>query len=198
MIQQRARNWWLVGLRGFLSVLFGVLALAVPWTTLNVLIIFFGAYALVDGISALVAALAGPPGTRRGPLILEAFCGIVAGFIAFFWPGAWALGFAFLMAGWALVTGVFEILAAFRMEGEGASRVWLGLAGVASVVFGILVAVNPASGLFFFILVLGIYAIIFGGTLLILAYRLRRMRGTGRGGNAIWTSGSGGGLSAAP
>ncbi|HEX7125288.1 MAG TPA: HdeD family acid-resistance protein [Thermodesulfobacteriota bacterium] len=167
-------SWWVVALRGALNVLFGVLAFAWPAATFVVLVALFGAYAFVNGLFALGAAIFGRTWTgRRWPLVLEGVVGIGAGLVTLFLPGITAVALIALVAIWAIANGVFEIVEAIRLrrviEGE-----WLlGLAGLLSVVFGILVVLFPAAGALSIIWLIGAYAIVFGVVLVALGFRLR-------------------------
>ncbi len=169
-----ARNWWALALRGLFAVLFGLIALAWPGIALGALVLLFGAYALVDGIFAIIAAVrAAETHARWGALAIEGIAGIVAGIVAFAVPGLTAIVLLYVIAFWALVTGVFELTTAIRLRKEIKGEWTLGLAGVASVVFGILLLLFPGAGALAVVWLIGAYALIFGGLLLMLAIRLR-------------------------
>jgi len=177
-----ARNWWAVAIRGLVAVLFGILALVVPHLTLAVLILLFGAYALADGIFGIVAAVrAAERGARWGTLLVEGLWGVAIVAVAFIWPGETALVLLYLIAFWAIFTGVFEILAAVRLRREIVNEWLLGLAGLASVVFGVLLVVFPGAGALTVIWLIGAYALVFGVLLLGLAFRLRNSSTAGSG-----------------
>jgi uncharacterized membrane protein HdeD (DUF308 family) len=168
-----ADRWWALAIRGLAGVLLGIAAFAWPAITLAVIVILFGAYLLVDGVFALVAGVTG----RSWLLILEGVLGIVAGILALLWPAITALVLLFLVAAWAILTGLLELSAAYLLR-RVLRREWLlVLAGLASVLFGILLIVNPRAGLLTLVWLTGAYALVFGVILLVLAWRLRRMRG---------------------
>ena len=147
MVELIGRHWWAVGLRGVAALLFGILALAWPVHTLVVLVALFGAYALVDGIFALVATVRAATRHRAwGLLLLEGLGGIAAGIVTFAWPGITALALLYVIAAWALVTGVLEVAAAFTARAEVAPAWLIGLSGVASVIFGMLLILFPGAG----------------------------------------------------
>lgn len=175
MIESLARNWWAVGIRGIAAIIFGVLAFIWPDITLIALALLFGAYALVDGVLSLVAAIRGVPRVAQGRwlLALEGILGIAAGILAFIWPDITALVLLLLIGAWAIVTGVLEIIAAVRLRREIEGEWVLALAGLASIVFGALVFINPSAGALAVVWLIGAYAIIFGIALLVLAWRLR-------------------------
>lgn len=147
MIASLARNWWALALRGLFAILFGILAFIWPGVTVGALVILFGAYALVDGIFALVGAFRAAEAHQRWwPFVWEGLFGIAAGLIAFIYPGMTALMLLYIIAFWAILTGIFEISAAIRLRKEIVGEWALGLGGVASLVFGILLIVYPGAG----------------------------------------------------
>ena len=171
-----ARSWQSLALRGLAAVLFGLLTLVWPDVTLLVLVTLFGAYALVDGVAALVAAFRGPPEARahRGTLVLEGLLSVAAGIVAFVWPDITALALLYLIAAWAVVTGILEIVAAVALRRELENEWFLGLMGAASVLFGVLLFARPGAGALTVTWLIGAYAVAFGALLLALAWRLRR------------------------
>jgi uncharacterized membrane protein HdeD (DUF308 family) len=169
------RNWWALALRGIFAILFGLAAFLIPGVTLAVLVALFGAYAVVDGVLAIVAGVrAAERHERWWSLVLKGLAGIVAGVLAFIWPALTALALLYLIAGWAIVTGVLEIVAAVhlhRAHGE-----WLLiLNGVLSILFGLFAIVWPGAGVLTLLWMIGVYAIVFGAVLLVLAFRLRNL-----------------------
>jgi len=167
--------WWILGIRGLLAVLFGLAAIVWPRLTLLVLVLLFGAYALVDGVIAVVVSLqVRRVFTRWWVLLLEGLVGIIAGLLTFLWPGITALVLLYVIAFWAIVTGVFEIAAALSGWLPVAQEWSLALAGVLSVLLGVLLAILPGVGLLSLVWLIGVYAIVFGVLLLIRAFQLRR------------------------
>lgn len=178
MMEVLARNWWVLALRGLVGVLFGLLALAWPGLTLGVLVLFWGAYALVDGVFALAAAVrAAERHTRWGALLVEGIVGMAAGIVTFLWPGITALILLLLIAFWAIVTGILEIGAAIRLRREITDEWALALGGIASVIFGVLLLIRPGIGALAVVWLIGAYALFFGLLLLVLAFRLRSHHG---------------------
>jgi uncharacterized membrane protein HdeD (DUF308 family) len=171
-------NWWLLALRGLLAVLFGVLAFMWPGATLLTLVWLFGAFALVNGILSLVLAAKTPKGYPKvGSLIFAGLLGILAGLLAFVMPGITALGLLILIAAWAIATGVMELVAAVRLRKIIANEWLLVLAGIASVIFGIILLVQPAAGALALVWLIASWAIVFGILLMILAFRVRNWKG---------------------
>jgi uncharacterized membrane protein HdeD (DUF308 family) len=162
---------WALILRGILAIVFGILVWVWPGLSLLVLIILFGIFALASGIAALVAAFRAHRSHRGWWLLaVSGVLGIAAGIVAFVWPGETALILLYIVAIWAIVTGVSEIAAAFT-PGRTSTDEWLlVLSGVISIIFGILLFVFPGTGLLALVWLLGIYAIIYGITLIISAF----------------------------
>ena len=174
-----AQNWWAIAIRGVCGIVFGLIALFLPGATILTLVLFFSAYMLVDGIFGVVAAVrAASHHQRWGLLVLEGVLNIAVGVIAFIWPGLTAVTFVLLIAAWAIVTGVLEIVAALRLHPE-YGRWWLILSGAASVIFGVLLVVAPLAGVIVVTWWIGAFALIFGIMLLVLAFRLRARKDMG-------------------
>src|SRR4051795_6260456 len=133
----------LLGVRGLLAVVFGVLALAWPGITVLVLAFVFAAYVLVDGIGMIISGIGGRGG-RRWSYVLAGVVGVIAGLAAAFWPGVTVLVLVLWAAAWAVVTGVLEIAAAVR--GGGSGRWLVALAGVLSIIAGFFVLIWPGIG----------------------------------------------------
>lgn len=171
-----SRNWWVFLLRGILAVIFGILAFIWPGTTLLTLIILFGAYALVDGIFAIIAGVAGYGTTERWwAEVIEGVLGMVIGLMTLLWPGATALVVLYFIAAWAIVTGILEIAAAIQMRRYISGEWLLFLSGAVSVLFGVLLFIFPEAGALSLIAFIGAFAILFGSLLIVLALRLRSL-----------------------
>jgi len=169
-----SRDWWIFALRGVAAILFGVLAFASPGITLATLVLLFGAYAFVDGVSLIIALARGDAGARRHAwsVAIMGALGIVASIVTFVWPGITALTLLYLVAIWAITMGVFQVVAAIALRREIEGEFWMGLGGVMSVVFGVLLVVSPGTGLVALVWLVGAWAIVFGASSLGLAYRL--------------------------
>jgi uncharacterized membrane protein HdeD (DUF308 family) len=163
LLRALGQNWWLFLLRGLAAIAFGILTLIWPGITLLTLLIFFGAYALIDGIFALGAGIFGrQPVMPRWWLIIVGVAGIVAGIGTFVWPGLTAILLLFFIAGWAIVTGIFQIVGAIILHKEIENEWWLVLEGVLSLLFGIAIMVWPGAGALALVWLIGWYAILFG------------------------------------
>jgi uncharacterized membrane protein HdeD (DUF308 family) len=175
-----ARNWWVLVVRGLLAILFGILAFVWPELTVVALVALFGAFALVDGVFALVAAFRAHERRRDWwAFALEGLFGIALGVLAFLWPDVTAFALLYLIAAWCVITGIFEIAAAIRLRKVIRGEFFLGLAGVFSIAFGVLVVVFPGAGAVAIVWAIAVYAILFGALLIALGLRLRRIRPQG-------------------
>jgi uncharacterized membrane protein HdeD (DUF308 family) len=171
-----AQNWWAIALRGALAIVFGVIALFLPGPTIAALVLLFAAYMLVDGAFAIVAGVrAARRHERWGMLVLEAIIDFAAAAIALFAPIATVIGVVWLMAAWAIVSGVVLTAAMFRLQ-VAHGRWLMGLSGVLSVICGGLLLIWPAAGAVVLTWWMGAYALVFGIALLALAFKLRRRR----------------------
>lgn len=178
MLTLFAGDWRVIAVRGIAAIAFGLVTLVWPGLTVWALVLLFGVYAFVDGITALVAAFTNEPAarSRRGWLAVEGICGVVAGIVAFAWPSITALALLYLIAAWAIVTGVVEIGAAIEFRRVIRDGWLLGLVGVASAVFGIVLMITPGAGALVITWLIGWYAVFFGVMLLMLAWRVRRIQ----------------------
>ncbi len=178
MLETLSRYWWVVALRGLFAVAFGAVALLKPDATLSVLVALFGAYAIFDGLFALAGALAGgrAENDRRRTLLVEGIVGVVTGIVTFVWPNVTVFVLLWLIGFRAVVTGGLQIATAVRLRRELKNEWLLVLSGLISIAFGIYVAAFPQQSAIVVMLLIGIYAIAFGITLIGLAVRLRQHR----------------------
>ena len=169
-----ARYWWLILLRGIAAIIFGVLAFIWPGITLVTLVLFWGAFALVDGILALAHAIMGGNVGSRWWLALIGVLGIIVGLLTFLMPGVTALVLLVFIAAWAIVLGVFQIVGAIRLRKEIDNEWTLALGGALSVLFGIVLLVAPGAGALGLIWAIAAYAIVFGVLLVMAALKLKK------------------------
>jgi uncharacterized membrane protein HdeD (DUF308 family) len=175
MVHALAKNWWMLLLRGVAAVIFGVLTFAWPGMTLLTLIMFYGAFALIDGVLAIVAAITGGAPAPRWWLAIVGLLGIATGLVVFMMPGLTALVLLYFIAGWAIATGVFQIIGAIRLRKEIDDEWYLILGGLISVLFGIGVMMAPGAGALALLWVIGIYAVVIGVIMVGLAFRLKKL-----------------------
>ncbi len=169
-----ARNWWVFVLRGVFAILFGVVAFMRPGITLEVLVLLFAFWALFDGVLALIGSIGAAEAHEPWwPLVLIGLLGIAAGVVTLKWPGITALALLLVIAYWSIFRGILEIAAAVRLRNMIQGESWLILGGIASIAFGALLVLYPGPGLLAVVWLVGIYAVIFGISLLMLGFRLR-------------------------
>ena len=167
--------WWLVLLRGILAILFGLFALFAPGTALLALVFVFGAYAILDGITAIVAGVRHRKDEPHwGWHVVQGVVSRIAGIVAFAWPGVTVLAILFVIAFWSIINGVAQIIESFAMRRRGASTWgWSLASGVVSVLFGIVLLAQPGAGLITLLLLVGAFSLVFGVVLVVWALRLR-------------------------
>ena len=170
-----ARLWWAFLVRGILGIAFGVVLVLFPSIGLVAVIALFAAWAIIGGVSALIGAWQGRGHRDWWLTLLEGIAGIVAGLVAILLPGLAALGLLFVIAFWAIVTGVLQIWFAIRMRDQIRGELWLALSGVIAVLFGILLVIFPGGGILSVLLLAGLFSIAFGIAMSVLGFRLRRL-----------------------
>ena len=168
--------WWMVLLRGVFTVIFGLVALVSPGIALLTLVWVFGFYAILDGISAIAIGIR----TRGEPhwvwTIIQGVVSVLAGLVALFWPGVTALALLFVVAFWAIVLGIGEVAGAFASRRSGSKAWgWTLATGVLNVVFGIVLLIWPASGILTLVWLVGIFMLVGGVALIVLAFRVRSL-----------------------
>jgi uncharacterized membrane protein HdeD (DUF308 family) len=179
MRQLLSENWWVVAIRGLLAIGFGLVMLVLPGVTFEILVLSFGIYALLDGIFTLGSAFRrSNPRKRWWVLIFEGLLNLVAGVLTFLIPAVSAQFIVVLIAVWAVTTGVSEIGAAIRLRREIVGEWLLGLGGILSVLFGVLMFVASGFEAVVAIVLVGTYAIAFGLVVLLLGLRLWSARRT--------------------
>ena len=168
------RNWWAVVLRGVVALVFGVMTIFNPALTVAVLVLLFGAYAVVNGLFTIIQAVANRHGERHwAALVVSGILSVALGLLTFFMPGVTGIVLLYLIAAWAIIVGVTEIMTAIRLRKVVTGEWLLILAGVVSVLFGVLLIVFPGAGAIAVALWIGTYAIVLGVLLIALGFRLR-------------------------
>ena len=177
MLTYISKHWWLLLLRGIAAIIFGLLAWALPAITLWAVVLLFGAYAIVDGVVAIVNSFSGAGSQHRWSTLLMGLVGVGAGVVAFGWPGITAIALLWVIAVWAVFTGILEITAAFGLPAPTGDRWLLGLAGGASTAFGVLLVTRPGAGLLTLVWLLGFYGVFYGVLAIIASFKLRDLPG---------------------
>ena len=174
MVETLTRNWWAWLIRGIAAIIFGILAWLWPGLTWITIAIFFGAYALVDGVFAIIATIrAAETHQRWWPFLIEGIIGILIAAIAFYDIRIVIAALYLTIAAWAFLTGILELVAAVQLRKLIANEIWLILGGIASIVFGILMILYPMIGAITIIYIIAAYAIIFGFIMIGFSLRLR-------------------------
>lgn len=169
-----SRKWWTVLLRGLVAIAFGVLIWFQPGISLIALVLLFGAFSTMDGLLGVWTAIAGRKEHDHWVvLLIGGILGVCIGILTFIVPGLTALALLFYIAIWAVATGVLEIVAAIHLRKEIKGEWWLILAGLASVLFGVLLMMRPAAGALAVLWLIATYALIFGVLLVMLAFKAR-------------------------
>lgn len=172
MLEALAKNWWALAIRGGVAILFGLLALFMPAITLGYLVLLFGAYAIVDGVIEVGTSFRSLK--AHWTLLLEGLLSITAGILTFVWPLMTAIILLYLIAFWAIVTGVIEIVTGIRMR-KVISNEWRFISiGAISLLFGALILFRPEVGALAIVTWIGVFALITGILFLVFAFRLRR------------------------
>jgi uncharacterized membrane protein HdeD (DUF308 family) len=173
MVTALARNWWAFAIRGLLAMLFGVIAFTLPGAAMLSLVLIFAAYALADGVLAIVSAVRAASHHERWlTFVIEGIVGIGAAILAVAWPAVTVVVFVTIVAIWAIISGAFMLAASFHMDAAH-GRWWIALGGVASLVYGALLIVMPLIGALVLTWWIGAYAFIFGVAMMAAAFRLR-------------------------
>jgi len=168
------RTWWMLLLRGLFAIVFGVLTWVLPGVSLAALVLLFGAYVMADGILGVWSAVAGRKEHEHWwVMFIAGLLGIAVGVLTFLAPGVTALVLLFYIAIWAIATGVLQIVVAIRLRKEMSGELLLILAGLASVLFGILLVVRPDAGALAVLWLIATYAVFFGVLLVMLALKVR-------------------------
>jgi uncharacterized membrane protein HdeD (DUF308 family) len=180
MFNLMTQNWWAIALRGLVAVLFGIATFMWPGIALSVLAPLFGAYALINGIFAVIEAFRRDVSQERWrPLLFEGAVSIVIGVMTFAWPGLTVRGLLFLIAFWAIMTGVFEIITAIRLRHEIRGEWMMALIAILSMAFGLLLLAFPVTGALSVILLIRAFVFAIGALMIALAFKLRSLRRPG-------------------
>jgi len=181
MLNLMTQNWWAIAMRGLVAVLFGIAAFMWPGITLWVLVALFGAYALFNGIFTVIEAFSRDVSRERfRPLLFEGVIGGAIGVVTLI-IGPWltAMGLIYLIAFWAIMTGVFEIITAIRLRHEIRGEWLMALIAILSMAFGLLLVSFPVTGALSVILIIGAFAFASGALMIALAFKLRSLRRPG-------------------
>ncbi|MGZ3528942.1 MAG: HdeD family acid-resistance protein [Vulcanimicrobiaceae bacterium] len=171
-------KWWLLLLRGLAAIVVAVIAFVHPGDALIALVLVLGFYALIAGVLAIMAAVAGVGGDHWWALLLEGIIAIVAALLIWSWPLASTLAFVYFIAAWLIISGIFQIAAGIRLR-DVIDNEWLYiLSGIISIAFGVWVFRSEAQGVVATAYLIGFYFLFYGIVQAAVAFRLRSMHNT--------------------
>jgi uncharacterized membrane protein HdeD (DUF308 family) len=177
MIETLKRNWWVSVIRGVAAIVFGVIAFAYPGLTVATLVLFFGAWVLIDGVFRVIGAIGHQASDPEwGFHLIIGIIGIIIGFLTFHAPQITALALIIYIAAWALMIGATEIALAIKLRREIRGEWFLILMGLVSIVFAVMLLWNPVPGALALVWLIGSYAIVFGILGIFFGFRLRSLR----------------------
>lgn len=179
IVEDLARNWWALLVRGIIAILFGILAFTWPGMTLAVLVLLYGSYVAIDGVFALVGAFRGGNVPRRWWLAAVGVLSLLAAFATFAFPGLTAFILILFIGSWALLRGIMEIVGAVQVRKLIDNEWLLVLHGFVSVLFGLLVLSMPGAGALALVWLIASYAIVAGILMIGFSLRLRSVAGGG-------------------
>jgi len=176
LIETLKRHWWVPVIRGIAAIAFGIVAFVYPGLTIATLVLFFGAWVLIDGIFRIVGAIGHRASDSDwGWQLVIGLLGIVVGLLTFHAPQITALALVIYIAAWALMIGASEIAAAVRLRREIKGEWFLILMGLASIVFAVLLLWNPVAGAAAVIWLIAWYAVVLGVLAIFFGFRLRTL-----------------------
>lgn len=175
MIRAMADKWWTFVLRGVLAILFGILAWQYPGLTLILLMLFVGAFWVIDGLLGLFSVMGGEGNKLWG--LLYAFITIVAGVYVMTRPGISAIALAIVIGIWAIIKGFSEIAIAFRLRKEIEGEFFMILSGLIAVLFGFFLVFRPGNGALAIVMIIAIFAIVQGILAILLGFKLNGLKG---------------------
>jgi uncharacterized membrane protein HdeD (DUF308 family) len=177
LIETLKRHWWVPVIRGIAAIIFGVIAFVYPGLTIATLVLFFGAWVLIDGIFRVVGAI----GHRAsdpdwGWHIVIGIVGIIVGLLTFRAPQVTALALIIYIAAWALMIGASEIAIAIKLRREIKGEWLLIIMGLISIIFAVMLLWNPIAGAAAVIWLIAWYAVVLGILAIFFGFRLRSLR----------------------
>ena len=188
MIRAISKYWWVFTLRGLIAIAFGLAALLWPALTLDVMVLLFGLFALFEGGLAIVTSFG--KGDEKGgwTLLFEGVAGLLVCVIvllgaslgSILWPRVAAVMLVYYIAGWAILSGLFKIITAIQIRREVKGEWMLGLSGCVSILFGLILILNPGAGVVAVAWLIGIFAIFIGILLFLLGLRIQKIAGVSK------------------
>ena len=179
MLQLFSRYWWAFALRGFLAVLFGLFSLFCWWiiAIFGLFVFFFSPFVFFEGLLSIIAAFYNRGAEYWYVVLLEGVVGVLVGILTFVWLGIPEVALFVFIAAWALVTGIFKLIASIQLRKQIEGESLLGLSGLASIFFGLILLVRINAGAPNLVWLIGVYAIIFGILTILLGFKVRKTPG---------------------
>jgi uncharacterized membrane protein HdeD (DUF308 family) len=178
------RKWTSYLLRGIVALAFGIVLWAWPGVTVGWIIVLFGIWAIVSGIIvALVALLTREPGW--GWRLFGGLCYLVLGIIVVSNPHWTALTVLYLIAIYAIINGVVEIVSGLKWGYGTGTKVLFVILGLISFIFGIWAFADPKGGATAILWLIALYATLSGIFTIILSFFVRSMQKNDGGGEPL-------------
>jgi uncharacterized membrane protein HdeD (DUF308 family) len=165
--------WWAFMLRGAFAGVLGIFALIWPTPTFTILTRMIGLYCLADDLPGLVGALRA---SDRGTCLPQAVVSLAVGGVLLFLPSTSVRTLLMVFGGWALFTGVSNILAARRANMEDTDRGLTTTMGGAVAVIGLVLLIWPGTGVVAISWIISLAALMLAALLIFLALRLKRLK----------------------
>ena len=175
LLETYKRHWWVPVLRGVAAIIFGIIAFTHPVMAAATLVLFFGAWVLIDGIFRIVGAIRDRSDSDWGWQLVIGILGVMVGLLTFHAPGITALALVIYIAAWVLMIGATEIALAIKMRREIKGEWFLILMGLASIIFAGLLLWNPIAGAAALIWIIAWYAVIMGVLAIVFGFHLRSL-----------------------
>lgn len=171
-----AKHWWAILIRGIVAIVFALLAFFATGFTLELLLIFLGVYLLLDGLFAIIGSIMAASHHRTWwVLLLEGIVSLAAGIFVLAWPEITLMILIYIVAIWAIITGIFEFLASISASWAAPGKIFIGLTGVLSVILGVVIFIYPLFSITAIIWLIGIYALIIGLSLTFFSMKLKAL-----------------------
>ena len=174
MVKNLAKMWWLLALRGVFAILFGIVILAWPALTIEVLVIIYGVFALVGGILSMIIGLFTiGKYSNWWVMFLEGVLGFIVGGIVLKWPAISLLLLVVIIGLWAIISGIIQIITAIFVRQEIKNEWLMGLSGLISLLFGLVILSWPISSIIVVSWLIGFYALLLGIFLIVFGFQIK-------------------------
>lgn len=176
MREQALSNWWTLAFNGLIALLYGILALFIPETTLLTIITWFGIVILIVGVIGIVSAFKNNRSGRASgaDFTWSIITAIIGGVLIFYTERSIEI-FFIIIGIWALVIGIVQLWLMSKISNEDQIKNTLLINGIVTLIFGVLLLVFPFTSAKALIMISGIFALISGAMLIYLAMRTRHL-----------------------